>query len=364
MYMETNVTEDKVESQISQSDKQERKIPIHSYSLIIVLVALSFVVGGLAGYLLGVQKSSSVTSKVDVKQGTSGETKTYVNDFYHISFEIPQNWEVQEYTKDDGRPAFKISSADDQISIESPLPDLRQEGSGVSLKSSNHAKQDLDQTTVQLGEHSIPRSRYINDFDEVQDYISLYNIPFQKVVNLFFTVKGDYESNNQKLLAVLKTFEFTQQEPSLETMINFQLGEGWGKQEQNPANETDDDSLSFVSPDFEPNIGMGINTGAMLRVSRHLKDPRKTMYEIVEQGLPLPLKNEANQAQTVTIGSEQGLNLFTCWEGCYDGYYIEDEDYYWIITFSCADSCSTKAEMNASKFVTDRDTFLNSFSFR
>src|SRR5690606_4120180 len=127
----------------------------------------------------------------------------------------------------------------------------------------NHIKQDLDNTTVQLGEYSMTRGRYINDFDEVQDYISLYNIPFQKGVNLFFTVKGDYDSNNQKLLAVLKTFKFTQKEPSLDTLISYQLPTGWTRDERNPANETDDDSLSFVSPVLTQNEVPSIIIGAI-----------------------------------------------------------------------------------------------------
>lgn len=335
-----------------------------SSTLVLVIVVLAFALGGLLGYMMGIQRSSTVTPTSNVNQSTLSGTKAYVNDFYHLSFDIPTDWKVEEYKKEDGVPAFKLTSADGQISIETPLPDFRQEGTVTSLKSTNHIKQDLDNTTVQLGEYSMTRGRYINDFDEVQDYISLYNIPFQKGVNLFFTVKGDYDSNNQKLLAVLKTFKFTQKEPSLDTLISYQLPTGWTREERNPANETDDDSLSFVSPDLTQNEVPSIITGAILRVSRHLKDPRKTMVEIIEKNLPLPLEDEAGQAKPVKIGTADGLNLLTCWEGCYDGYYIEQGDYYWLITFTCGNICSSKAQMDTSKYAKDRDTFLNSFSFK
>ena len=356
--MQVETTPSNPNTTVEQKPKSNVKQKF-SYGLIVVLVVISFILGWFVGYLMGVQKSSAVKPIDSANQSSVKESKIYINDYYHISFEIPDIWKVNEYTKDDGHPAFKLSSTDDQISIESPLPDFRQEGT----KSSNHIKQELDKTTVKLGEYSRPRSRYINDFDETQDYISL-NIPFQKGVNFSFRVTGDYETNNQILLSVLKTFKFTQQEPSLDTLISYQLPTGWTSEKRNPSNETDDDSLSFVSADYKPNEGMGINTGAMLRISRQLKDPRKTMIEIIEQNLPVPLEKESSQAKPVKIGAVDSLNLFTCWEGCYDDYYIEQDDYYWLITFSCADSCSSKAKMNVSKYAKDKDIFLNSFSFK
>jgi hypothetical protein len=355
------------ESNTSTEESSLRK-NTKKVSLVVLIVAVitTFVLGGIVGYFLGSKQNSSATTQygTNSKSQLTSDLKTYTNDFYHISFQIPSDWKIEDFKKADGVPAFKLTSANGEISIATPLSDTRQEGAGTSLKSSNHIKQELDRTTVQLGEYSMPRSRYINDFDETVDYISMYNIPFQKVVNLAFTVKGDYETNNQILLSVLRTFKFTQKEASLDTLISYQLPEGWKSEQSNPANETADDSLSFISPDYQPIIGMGIDTGANLRISRHLKDPRKSIIEIIKQGLPLPLENESSQAKPVKVGAVDGLNLFICWEGCYDGYYIEQGDYYWVITFLCAKSCSTKAEMDASKYAKDRDTFLNSFKFK
>lgn len=347
---------------MSQSAKSPEKTKINYWMVSTIVLSIILIIVGV--YFFTVIKPNLLSGKSGQQPqnniSSSSDLKQYTNSFYHVELDIPKDWTVKELKKDDGTPAFKLTSADSQISIETPLPDLRQEGT----KSSNHIKQELDRTTVQLGEYSMPRSRYINDFDEIQDYISLYNIPYQKVVNLSFTVKGDYETNNQKLLSILKTFRFTQQEPSLDTFVSYQLPEGWKKEQRNPANETDDDSLSFVSSDYEPNIGMGINTGANLRVSKHLKDPRKTFMEIIKQTLPVPLENEAGGAKSVKIGAEQGFNLFTCWEGCYDGYYLEQGDYWWSINFSCAPDCSTRQKMDNSKYAKDRDIFLNSFKFK
>lgn len=296
-----------------------------------------------------------------ISDNSAKNLKTYTNNYYHISLQIPSEWKTKDYEKEDGRQAFILTSANEEISIETPELDTRNEGK----KSSIRIKQDLGTQTVQLGKYSLPRIRYINDFNETRDYIPLYDIPFQKFMNLSFTVKGDYEKNNQTLVSILETFKFTQKEPSLDTFISYKLPKGWVKKKNNTANETDYKLLSFVSADFKSVEGIegeSIIKGATLVVSRDLKNSRKTMVETIESSI---LNNESNKAKSIKVGKIDGLNLFNCfWASCYDNYYVEKDNYYWQIMFSCGESCSTKAEIDASKYAKDRDAFLNSFSFK
>jgi hypothetical protein len=139
--------------------------------------------------------------------------------------------------------------------------------------------------------------------------------------------------------------------------INFVLPEGW-KQED----EREEDYLSFVSADYRANPIPAIENGANIKVVRSLKRANTSLREYVASTIPVPLENNTVISEK-TIGGIKMLNMFLCWEGCFDSYYLENDAHVWEIHFSCAPGCSSQIEVEKSKYLTDRNVFLNSFEF-
>jgi hypothetical protein len=337
--------------------------PIISWA--IPLTVFSIIAGIVISYKCGIQKAIESRPQPSTNYSTvdTRPWKTYTNEYYHISLDIPQDWVIKDYLKQDGSPAFELTSAGGEIIIEAPLPEPKQELFQKGIKDSYHVKRDLDKSTVRLGEHILTRIRYTNDFDETMDYISLHNVAYQKAINLFFIINNNYGANNELLLSVLNTFRFTQKETSLDAFVNYAIPNGWKKEQLDPANESEDKVLSFISPDYELGESGGIIRGANIRISRNLADPRKTLKESIAIYLPSNLKKDADKSKSIKIDGRDGLTFFGCWEGCFDLYEIEDAGYWWKITFHCAPSCSTESEMDATNYARNRDAFLNSLVF-
>ena len=127
------------------------------------------------------------------------------------------------------------------------------------------------------------------EYSPVKNHLAFLLILISSIICFLAVVKVDIFSVKNKPSDKENT-SVSPKEPRLDTFISYQLSAGWKKEERNPKNETDDDSLSFVSSDYERNIAGGINTGANIRVYRQLKDPRKTTLEIIKQTLPVSLK--------------------------------------------------------------------------
>lgn len=336
------------------------KMKVNYWMISTIILAILLTIAGIYIYI-NIKPSVLQTKSNQQLQSTNSASKQYVNSFYHIKFDIPSDWLVEESVKNDGTPIFKLSSPNKEISIESPLPESTPENHQYMY----YTKTDLKAPEVQLGKYTVGRGRYVNKFDKIMDYIDLYNIPNQKTLGLFFTVNGNFETNNSKLLAILKTFAFTQEEPILDSLITYTIPNGWKKEELNPANESPDKVISLVSPDLEENPILAIIKGARIRVSRFFHDPSKTLKDEIINRLPLPLREKTDDIAPVKLSSLDGLNKFECWEGCYDTYYLIKDDYVWNINFSCTPTeCSTKAGMESSKYRSDRDVFLNTLKFK
>ena len=321
--------------------------------LLVVLIAL-----GIIGYLI-YQGQITFSSPQQTTQSLSDVTKEanlapsnlkiYTNDFYHIKLSIPSDWKTAESVRQDGLPTFKLSSPNNEIIIESPLPDQN-----------NHIKTDLGNLEVSLGQYKINRSRYINDDNKTVDYVSLYNIKRQKLINLQFTINRDYESNNNILLDILKTFAFTKEEPILDEFLTYIIPNDWKKDSYDPSQD-----LSLHSPDYTVSQGAGyIASGASIYVSRFLRNPSRNLKDEVVNLLPTPLREKTDGITQITIGGLEGLHNFSCWEGCFDSYYVIKDNYFWIFNFQCAPDCDTKAKVDANKYAKDRDAFINSVMFK
>lgn len=176
---------------------------------VIVLIALA-----IGGYLLYSgkislnQKTGIQTTTLSPFADENAKEKTYANDFYHIKFDIPSDWRVEESTRNDGWPLFKLSSSNQEIIIQNFAPNedqdyltIKDDPSAPDMQPdrSNYLSQraGLKERKVMLGSYEVDRFRYFNKSGSVTDSISLYNIPRQKVVTLYFTVNGDFESNNR-----------------------------------------------------------------------------------------------------------------------------------------------------------------------
>ena len=329
----------------------------------IVIFVLLSVIGIMSAF--HVWSSRRTTPVTNVRQDNFWYT--YDNNYYHFKLMLPSDWLIDEFVKEDGQPAFLLSSGDRTVSIESPPPEYRQLVEEGKLLQNYHEKAKYkEKQIIHLGKFPVIRAPYINDFGEIIDRVTLSQ-PYQKSIVLFFNITGDYDTNNTLLIQILKTFEFTQREQPLDVFIRYQIPASWQAQKFTDAYNTYDKMISLVSPDYSPNEDSSIKSGARIAVKRFLKDPRKDLNETALSILPIPLRmqNEGYEIRNVEIADRKSINLFYCWEGCVDAYFLEDSDYYWRIDFLCEPGCSrSKLLMDASTYGKDRDSLLNSLELK
>lgn len=281
----------------------------------------------------------------------TADWKTLTNDFYHISLKAPKDWTI------DGN---KLISPNSQITINTDTRSLYT----TSIQACT-TTQDLGKTTVELGSFKASRSRILCKEGYISDFVKLNNTPLQKNLNFQLIINGDFNKNNPEVLAVLKTFQFTQKEPSIDSYVKYNIPIGWVIDNYYVEQAPSAFSVTLKPEDAGINYAAG-GPDTFIGISR---TDKLDSY---------PSENTNNISgrytfiKTVDIGGAQWKNGIHCGElsGCSDEYALKKDNYVWRISFNCSD-CQTsgipsevKAIIDKSKYAKDRDAFLASFEFK
>lgn len=326
-----------------------------SIFLVIGLLVIVLIGGAIYFGKLNTSKTAPTTVVNTPKHDETVNWKTYTNKYYKFKLEIPNDWKVEEeiikgtnYVNGEYQ-AYKLYSPNKELIIQSAI-------SGKN----NHIKQQIPNSKVQLGQYTVDRYPYINDDGERIDLVYLDNIRRQKFVRFDFSFSGDFEKNNELLLKILKTFSYTEQEPSLDDEISYVIPQGWKKEDVDTSLY-----LSFVSSDFHEEGLPTIVTGARIAVNKTKRDSAKTL---AQQTTPNDMYGTWNIAtRSATLNTIPYTNVFACageFGFCRDYYAIEDKGSIWTITMVCNKNCNTKAGIESTIYAKDRDSFLSSIKFK
>lgn len=325
--------------------------------LIILLIAIA-----IGGYLI-YRNQTKITSQPVTHQQVAN-TKAYTNSFYNIRLDLPLDWVVEESIRSNGRPAFKLSSANQETVIQNFPPSESQEYNHIQSDPNApdmqpdqfyyySKKAGLENPKTQVGQYTVDRSRFFNGEGGIYDSISLINIPNQKVMAFYFVVGGDFKKNNQQLLDILKTFSYTKPEPSITEYFTYTLPPGWKKQSE----DRGEGSIEFSSSDYKADEGAGYTLqGVSIRVVRDIVSQNKTLQELANE-YKSP-DNKTNDIQPIQIGGLPGLVRHDNWEGHYQIYYVVKDKFLWRLIVSTANL------EDENKHRQEIDTFINSIKFK
>lgn len=159
--------------------------------------------------------------------------------------------------------------------------------------------------------------------------------------------------NSKNRITQEKTYPIitTTQIKQIDELIAYNIPSNWNIVKSNDLYA----SYEFYSPDYADDGGRPLITnGAKIVLSRTKVDNDVT-----------DLKDAANleektEFKEVKIANKSGLNAFSCWDNCYDGYYFLNGNYLWRIYFECAPGCNTKEEVERNIHKKELDLFLNS----
>ncbi|HSX19295.1 MAG TPA: PsbP-related protein [Candidatus Saccharimonadales bacterium] len=312
--------------------------------ILIALIIIGAVVAGTKHLKQFKEFKPTASNTADDKKT---ELKTYKNDYYHIKLDIPSDWNIEEEKTQTTSSNFKLSSPNKEIVLQSGMPNEKD-----FLNTNPFKEKD-----VEIGEYKAAREQYRDNNNQIIEYVDLYSVRQQKSVILSFTVGGNFDINNKKLLEILKTFSYTQKEPSLDEFISYTLPKGWTKDSEVGTNSDPDKNIFLHSPGNDLRPGPFIEEGAWMDFDRYESDPKITLKE------QLSINSNPTFPTLIKIDGLDTYNAFHCYEGCSDIYYVEKGAYTWQIEFGCV-LCSTKSETDKNKFARDRDAFLNSIKFK
>lgn len=345
---------------------EQQKPPVVSgltYSpkkIIIGVGILSAFVIGIGLYVLGLGRSESLnqsakqpntSSQVNPTSYPKTNWKPYINDFYHFTLSMPADWTTNEFVNENGEHIFKLSSADKQMAIQNER--VYDGGYG-------RIEKDILRQQIEVGRYQATRDRFLSESGRIGDIIYLPSDNQQKELTIHLIVNGNFESNNQTILEVLKTFAYTQEEPLLEELFSYTLPGGWAKDDEQykPIEQ-----VAFHSLDIKyPEGSSYFLTGAKIGVSRYSKNPKSTLKKDIDKIL-VNYENKTYDYLELTIADYEALNAFICWEGCSDSYFFVKDNHVWRIDFTCAPNCFTKAETNTNPHARERDLFIRSIKF-
>lgn len=317
-------------------------------SILLLVLLIAF---GSSIYVLNSRKTEEKNNQTPVEK--SIQWKTYTNDFYNFTLEIPDDWKIDEKIIEDknyqnGRyQEFVLSAPNGELIIDNRSV----------FSQNNHAKQELPNTKVNLGKYVVDRYPFINDDNERIDSIQLLNIPRHEDVT--FAFQGNVESHNDLLLQILKTFAYTKERPSLDEYISYTIPPGWKKVTGDPSY-----GISFTSPDFRAEGIPSLVSGAALGINKVKRDQS---LSVADQSMPKSVYGTWDIAtSSATFQHMSFVNQFACageFKSCADYYATTHDDDIWIISFSCKD-CSTKKATDSTSYAKERDAFLSSITFK
>lgn len=269
----------------------------------------------------------------------SNSWKVYKNDDYHFEISIPQSWNSKQGIGENGSPTFNLSSGNNKIVVQNFLPE-----NTIVNQGDGRFNPDL-----QIGTYKTLSSVYVSTNSEKMFRLDLYRnfVPKHQDLFLYVTVDGNYENNKQLLQKILSSFSYTQDDPSIESLISYSLPRGWKKEEGD-----DTQALAFVSSDAIRNDGSPYLTrGAGVTVS-------------YSKGIH---KNASGKL--IPIEDLNWNDFYSCSsEGCSEVYSITHANYTLSVGMHCVGLAAcysmSKSTFNTTQYAKDRDAFLKSIKFK
>lgn len=274
------------------------------------------------------------------------EKTSYNNDYYNFKIDIPAGWHINSKGQH-----FQILSENYLILIQDD-PVFR-DACGLKI-------QEILHNPVQIGKYEGLRTRKIKNSGLIDDYITLPPNNRQKTLTFYLAINGSFMENNDQVLQILKTFAWTREEPFIEELFNYSLPSGWVKDERFSQSQ---ERIGFISADAKrATDGVPyLEQGAEIYVTRNISGD--TLAEIIENTENNERTNIVAEFNKIKIDGNETLNIFSCYEGCSDGYIAIKNGFQWSILFSC-NNCSTKSKADSSIYAKDRDTFLSSLKIK
>jgi hypothetical protein len=126
-----------------------------------------------------------------------------------------------------------------------------------------------------------------------------------------------------------------------------------------------DEDIEFRSPDYEENLYPFITNGAYIKVTKRPNTKNQSLEQYIENGLVKTTKEESLKTlNKVFYGINTYQNIFSCWEGCRDLYYLESDNAIYMFAFECQPGCGSKEEVDKNKYAKSRDLFLGNINFQ
>jgi hypothetical protein len=147
-------------------------------------------------------------------------------------------------------------------------------------------------------------------------------------------------------------------EENLDEKITYTILSGWRKVVYSPNN------ISLESPNHTYNAAGQTATGARINITSRPLDATKTLSELLLASLPKVIKEEnPPKVENALYDGFNAVHAISCWEGCYDQYFISDNTSLIEIGLVCATNSGSPTEVKNCTYQKDLNVFLNTLSF-